>query len=124
MKYNQHEQLFTELIAEFEAPAFTELDDETGAAIEGGANLELYDTDDFKQLLGSFNSGGKPRLIHNDQISSIIVREGQWRLYADANYKGYAQTYGPDQVFIFTTPGKYVLPPGLNNKVSSFQRVD
>lgn len=124
MKDNQHEQLFTKLTAESEASAFTELDNETAAAIQGGANLELYDTNDFKQLIGSFNSGGKRRLIHDNQISSIIVREGKWRLYADPDYKGYGQTFAPDKVWIFPTPGKYVLPRGLNNKVSSFQRVD
>ena len=113
MKDNQHEQLFTELTSESEAPAFTELDNETAAAIGGGANLELYDTNNFKQLLGSFNSGGKARLIANDQISSIIVRGGQWRLYEHADYQGFARTYGP---------GKHVLI-GLNNEVSSFQRV-
>jgi hypothetical protein len=114
MKDNQHEQLFTESTAEFEAPAFTELDNETAAAIGGGANLELYDTNNYQQLLGSFNYGGKPSLIHNDQISSIIVRGGQWRLYQHANYQGFARTYGR---------GRHVLPPGLNNQVSSFIRV-
>lgn len=115
MKDNQHE-----LTAKFEAPAFTELNDEAAAAIQGGANLELYDTNDFKGLLGSFNHGGKPRLIHNDQISSIIVRKGKWRLYEHADYKGFAKTYGRKNILF---PGKYVLPPELNNKVSSFLQV-
>jgi hypothetical protein len=115
MKDNQHEQLFTELTAEFEVPVFTELDDETGAAIQGGANLELYDNSNFTQLLGSFNSGGKRRLIANDQISSIIIKDGQWRFYEHANYKGGAYTLGK---------GSYVLGPNnLNNKISSFQQV-
>jgi hypothetical protein len=91
-----------------------ELGNEDAAAITGGANLELYDTNNFDQRLGSFDYGGKPRLIHNDQISSIIVRAGQWRLYEHADYKGYAKTYGK---------GRHVLNARLNNKVSSFQEV-
>jgi hypothetical protein len=118
MKDNQHEQLFTELTAEFEAPAFTELDNETAAAIGGGAKLELYDNNNFTQLLGSFDFGGKTDLIANDKISSIIVRSGQWRLYENRNYNqgdpGAERTYGP---------GRYVLGRDLNNEVSSFQKV-
>ncbi|MHC5939226.1 beta/gamma crystallin-related protein [Nostoc sp.] len=114
MKDNQHEQLFTELTAEFEAPAFNELDDEFAATIGGGANIEFYDTNDFQQLLGSFDFGGKSELINNDKISSIIVRGGFWRLYEDVDYEGYAQTYGP---------GSYVLNSQLNNEVSSFIQV-
>ncbi|MBR8839362.1 MAG: hypothetical protein DSM106950_36505 [Stigonema ocellatum SAG 48.90 = DSM 106950] len=114
MKDNQHEQLFTELTAEFEATAIQELDNETAAAIGGGYNIQFYDNNNFTELLGSWNDGGKPTLISNDKISSIIVNDGEWRLYADPNYKGAAHTYGP---------GKYVLPSDLNNKVSSFIRV-
>ncbi len=108
MKVNQHEQLFTELTA------IQELDNETAAAIGGGYNIQFYDNNNYTELLGSWNDGGKPTLINNDKISSIIVNDGSWRLYADANYKGAAHTYGP---------GKYVLPSDLNNKVSSFIRV-
>ncbi|MEH2182099.1 hypothetical protein [Nostoc sp.] len=99
---------------QLDAIAVTELDNETAAAIGGGYNIQFYDTNNYKELLGSFNYGGKPRLINNDRTSSIIVKGGKWRLYADADYKGFAKTYGK---------GKYVLPAGLNNKVSSFIKV-
>jgi hypothetical protein len=117
MKVNQHEQLFTELTAEFEAPAFTELDDETGAAIQGGYKLELYDTENFGQRLGSFDYGGKKKLIADNKISSIVVNDGLWRFYEKPNYKGAAYTLGK---------GAYKLGPGsayLNNQISSFQQV-
>ncbi len=113
MKDNQYEQLFTELTAEFEAPAFTELDNEVAAAIGGGAGdckLELYDNNNFTKLIGC-DSG---YLKDIKKTSSIIVNDGYWRLYADANYKGAAHTYGP---------GRSVLGPDLNNKVSSIVRV-
>jgi hypothetical protein len=124
MKDNLQEQL----THEFEVnPTFAELDNETSAAILGGWNIEFYDTNDFKGFLGGFNDGGKPSLINNDKISSIIVREGKWRLYQHANYNtnpgdqaGAEETYGRQS---FLRPGRYVLPPGLNNEVSSFQRV-
>ncbi|MEH2389051.1 MAG: hypothetical protein V7K14_25420 [Nostoc sp.] len=103
-----------EHLNQLDAIAVTELDNETAAAIGGGYNIEFYDTNNYKELLGSFNNSGKPVLINNDKISSIIVRGGKWRLYADAYYQGFAKTYGK---------GKYVLPAGLNNKVSSFIRV-
>ena len=123
MKDNQPEQLFTELTAESEAPAFTELDNETAAAIGGGWNMQVFDNENFTQVLGSFNSGGKKRLIHNDQISSIVISEGQWRFYEHADYKGAAYTLGP---LANGQPAYYKLGPGskyLNNKISSFQRV-
>ena len=123
MKDNQHEQLFTELTAEFEAPAFTELDNETAAAVQGGWNMQVFDNNNYTGLLGSFDHGSKPRLIHNDQISQVVISEGQWRFYEHADYKGAAYTLGP---LANGKPAYYKLGPGsqyLNNQISSFQRV-
>ncbi|MFB2879431.1 beta/gamma crystallin-related protein [Floridanema aerugineum] len=123
MKSNQHEQLLTELITEFETFAFTELDNETSATIQGGWNMQVFDNDDFTGLLGSFNYGGKRQLIHNDQISSIIIRSGQWRFYKDRDFKGAAYTLGS---LANGQPAYYKLGPGtqyLNNQISSFQQV-
>lgn len=123
MKTNQHEQLLTELTAEFETSTFTEVDDETSATIQGGWNLQVFNNEDFTGLLGSFDYGGKKRLTHNDQISSIIIRSGQWRFYKDSNFKGPAYTLGP---LPNGQPAYYKLGPGsqfLNNQISSFQQV-
>ena len=105
-----------EYFNQLDAIAVTELDNETSATIQGGYNLQLFNGDDVKTgLLGSFNSGGKPRLIANDQISSILVNSGQWRFYEHADYKGAAFTVGK---------GRWTLKNhSLNNKISSFQKV-
>jgi hypothetical protein len=93
--------------------ALKEISDEAAAIFNGG-KITLYDGNQT-QVLGTFTFGGKPNLISNDKISSInIDDDSQWRLFADANYKGYGQTFGK---------GKTTLPPTLNNKVSSFIRV-
>ena len=125
MKVNQHEQLFAELTAEFEATAIQELDNETAAAIQGGYNLELYDNEDFTKRVGSFNYGGKKKLIADNKISSIVVKDGLWRFYEKPNYdeSGGAYTLGTLED---GKPAYYKLGPGsayLNNQISSFQRV-
>jgi hypothetical protein len=104
--------------------AVNEIDNETAANIQGGWNMQAFDNDNYTGLLGSFNYGGKKKLIHNDQISSIIIRKGQWRFYKDANYKGAAYTLGP---LANGQPAYYKLGPGskyLNDQISSFQKVD
>jgi hypothetical protein len=65
MKDNQHEQLFTELTAEFEAPAFQELDDEVAATCSGGQVLALYEHRDFNKF-----QDGRVRLL-NGSIGNI-----------------------------------------------------
>jgi hypothetical protein len=93
--------------------ALTEISDGAAATYNGG-QITLYDGIQT-QVLGTFNFGGKQTLISNDQISSINIDDNsQWRLFSDANYQGYGQTFGK---------GKTTLPPALNNKVSSFVRV-
>jgi len=61
---------------------------------EGAANLE-----------GTFN----------DRASSLRVDSGYWIFCSDANFRGECRTFGP---------GEYaVLPPGLNNRISSGRRI-
>jgi len=111
MKDNQHEQLFTELTAESEAPAFEELDNETAAAIGGGAKIEVYRDSNSRVSLGSFNTGSAQlSLAANDKISSIKVNEGAWTLYEHANFRGQSVMYGP---------GSHNLPLWFNDKTSS-----
>ncbi|MFN6527829.1 beta/gamma crystallin-related protein [Nostoc sp. ChiSLP03a] len=112
---------------QLDAIAVTELDNETAAAIQGGAALELYkDTGVLgaSGLLGSFNIGGRATLSSraNDEISSVLIKDGEWEFYEDANYKGRSITF---------TRGRYDLvlyPLGFgsswNDKISSFKRID
>jgi hypothetical protein len=50
----------------------------------------------------------------NDRASSLVVRSGRWELCADANFRGYCQTF---------EPGKYARLEGFNDKVSSAREV-
>jgi hypothetical protein len=119
MKDNQHEQLFTELTAEFEAPAFKELDDEVAATCIGGAALTLYEHGNFNRgkdgrnlkVNGSIRNVGS----FNDLTSSFIITEGRWEFYADENYEKRLFTYGP---------GKYpVIAARNNDRVTSVKRI-
>lgn len=125
MKDNQHEQLFTELTAEFEAPAFQELDDEVAATCSGGQVLALYEH-------GNFNNSqdGRVRLLNgsisnigssfNDITSSIKISRGRWAFYADENYNNLLFTRGP---------GSYPVLPrardgrSANDRITSIRRI-
>jgi hypothetical protein len=111
MKDNQHEQLFTELTAESEAPAFEELDNEKAAAIGGGAKIELYRDSNFGGFLGGYNTASA-RLspAANDKTSSIKVNEGVWALYEYANFRGQSIMYAQ---------GSHKIPSWFNDKTSS-----
>jgi hypothetical protein len=115
MKDNQHEQLFTELTAEFEARAFTELDDEVAAAIQGGSDLEVYRHANQKDWLGGFNFG-KDKLSSNadNQISSIKVNAGRWAFFDKSNYLGASWTV--------SKPGNYNVPEWFNDRTTSLRR--
>jgi hypothetical protein len=94
-------------------PGIKEVSNEAASFCSGG-QITFYDKEQ-KETLGTFSFGGKRSLISDDKISSInITDNSEWRLFADPNYGGYAQTF---------KKGKTTLPPELNNKVSSFIRV-
>jgi len=116
MKDNQHEQLFTELTADSEAPAFEELDNETAAAIGGGAKIEVYRDSNSRVNLGSFNTGSAQlSALANNKISSIKVNAGTWVLYDLPNHQGESSVrYGP---------GSHNLPSLLNDRTSSLKQV-
>jgi hypothetical protein len=117
MKNNQHEQLFTELTAEFEAtPAFHELDDEVAATCSGGRiffggadpDVILFEDSQYRgrALRVNATSGdGDSNLTDqgfNDKTSSIKVIRGTWQIYEHANYTGRTTTL---------RPGDYYTPP-------------
>jgi hypothetical protein len=130
MKDNQHEQLFTELTAEFETSIFKELDDEVAATCSGGEGYTGSDDPDVilyidGRLKGDrldVNASIKDGLSSlgrkfNDKVSSFIIRKGKWAFYADAGYKGlYSKPLGPGTY--------YSLPKGFSNdQLSSLKRV-
>jgi hypothetical protein len=115
MKDNQHEQLFTELTAEFEAPAFTELDNEIAATCSGGYAI-LYENANFGGRRLRIESGvsNLGNYSFNDITSSIQIREGEtWAFYRDTNYRNLLFT-GRD--------GNYSTIPG-NDQISSARRI-
>jgi hypothetical protein len=130
MKDNQNEQLFTELTAESEAPAFTELDDEVAATCSGGvAYTGSHDPDvilyvhggiagDSLKVNASLNDGLNLGKNFNDKVSSFVILKGKWNFYADAGFKG---IYNSKPL----GPGTYSsLPKGFSNdQLSSLKRV-
>ncbi len=125
MKDNQHEQLFTELTAEFEAPAFQELDDEVAATCSGGQVLALYEH-------GNFNNpqDGRVRLLNgsisnlgssfNDITSSIKISRGRWAFYADENYQNLLFTRGPGEYPVLPRAGD---GRSANDRITSIKRI-
>jgi Beta/Gamma crystallin len=135
MKDNQHQQLFTELTAESEAPAFQELDNETAAACSGGLaylrgpnpDVILFQHhglsgrsiganattgDGIRNVGFSDGQGGGSNTAFNDITSSILIRRGEWRFFEHTNCQGGS---------ILRGPGQYNL--GFeNDKISSFRR--
>jgi hypothetical protein len=130
MKNNQHGQLFTELTAESEAPAFEELDNENAATIQGGqippphgvpgGAIAFYDHYGGKGLLGSsYGSNGneKPEQLParmNDKASSVHIHIGTWALWTGPKLNGKV---------LALTPGLHNLPRSFNNQVSSVVRI-
>jgi len=125
MKDNQHEQLFTELTAESEAPAFEELDNDTAAAIGGGqisppqgvpgGAIALYDHPGGKGYLGySYGDTQLPARMNN-KASSVHIHIGTWALWTGGKLNG--------KVLAPLKPGLHNLPRSFNNQVSSVVRI-
>ncbi|MBW4636550.1 MAG: beta/gamma crystallin family protein [Iphinoe sp. HA4291-MV1] len=118
MKDNQHEQLFTELTAEFEAPAFTELDNEVAASCSGGTAY-LYENANFTGKVWIFEKGSADLRGQNfnDKTSSIIITGNErWAFYRDINYGGQRVILGQ---------GRYSFVPDVgipNDSISSLKR--
>lgn len=98
---------------QLDAIAVTELDNETAAAIQGGAALEVFRDINLIDRVGSFNVRS-PQVKANDQISSLRINAGTWRFYEDANYKGASFDIGP---------GAWNLTASWNDRISSLKRI-
>jgi hypothetical protein len=102
-------------------PAFQELDNQTAAAIQGGAAMTLYRHANLTgDILAEFNGGGVRTMSSNanDQASSVRITEGKWKFY-DARY--WLDIPGAaDTVELGVGNWNFV---GLNDRISSFRRV-
>lgn len=138
MKNNQHEQMFTELTAEFEAtPAFHELDDEVAATCSGGTiyfggsnpDVILFEDTNYRGdalRINATNGDGDENLDNefagigtdfNNKTSSIKVVRGTWQIYTGDDYKGTTKTLKPGDYY---TPTKFGLP---NDSLTGIRRV-
>ncbi|MFB2879430.1 beta/gamma crystallin-related protein [Floridanema aerugineum] len=106
MKNNQRQALFTEPTSEFEAPAFTELDDEVAATCSGGRvyfngpdpDVILFEHNNFggaslgvNATTGDGDSNLDNAIIGsgwNNRVSSIKIFRGKWQLFRDSGYQG------------------------------------
>jgi hypothetical protein len=135
MKNNQHEQLFTELTAESEAPAFQELDDEVAATCSGGKisfggsnpDVLLFEDTQYRGRALAINAtsgAGDENLDNaaigsgwNNRTSSIKIIRGTWQIYTGDNYKGTTKTLRPGDYY---TPQAFGLP---NDSLTGIRRV-
>ena len=102
--------------------AVNEIDNETAAAIQGGASLRVFNYGtNPRQQLGEFNYGKVDQVSKSaDKISPLqILANKVWRFYADKNFQGANAAFSRKDM----KNGKIELPASLNNKVSSFQEV-
>jgi Beta/Gamma crystallin len=100
-----------------------DLPNEVAAAIQGGASMELYETPDKKNRLGSFNFGRVPRLSENadNKISSIAISEGEWIFYKDPDFKG-ASLRLPKADYWTLKGAKFNDGTSADNAISSFEK--
>ena len=79
----------------------------------GPARIRLFENTNFggRSVWLDRDNANFDRLGFNDRAESVIVEGGTWRLCSDANGNGKCREF---------RPGQYpVLPPDLNNRVSS-----
>lgn len=88
-----------------------------GGSGGGRGDVELFTGVNFsgdrypiRRDMTTFEEGG-----FNDRIGSVIVREGQWQMCVDANFRGSCTVFGP---------GRYAALGGLTNQLSSIRRID
>ena len=88
-------------------------------ALQASAQVTLYE---FEGLRGQVFTADRPisdlsRYGFNDRASSLVVQRGQWEVCEHMNFKGYCT---------IVRPGQYpsLAAMGMNNKISSFRRVD
>lgn len=98
---------------------FQELTCEQAAAIQGGAIVTLYNDINFGgDALGSDTEiSDMSFTAYNDLASSIVITEGTWAFYENANYQGISASLGPGSYSWVENVG---IP---NDTISSFRRI-
>jgi len=85
--------------------------------MSGRASVTLFSEPNLAGRAFPVSSEGASNLdgMFNDRASSLRVDRGYWIFCSDANFRGECRTFGP---------GEYaVLPPGLDNRISSGRRI-
>ena len=98
--------------------AVNELDNQTAAAIQGGAAMTLYRHANLTgDILAAFDGGGVRTMSSNanNQASSVRITEGKWRFY-DLPY------WNPLGRSVELGVGVWNFV-GLNDKISSLRRI-
>jgi hypothetical protein len=93
---------------------FQELTCEQAATIQGGAELHVFEDENFSGPNSIYNEDVGLVGIFNDRISSVKVYSGEWTLWSDADFSGSGLILGP---------GEYNLTGGVyHDTISSVQR--
>ncbi len=85
--------------------------------MRGGASATLFSGTNLTGRAFPVGGEGASNLdgMFNDRASSLRVDRGYWIFCSDANFRGACRTFGP---------GEYaVLPPELDNRISSGRRI-
>jgi hypothetical protein len=98
--------------------AVNELDNQTAAAIQGGAAMTLYRHANLTgDILAAFDGGGVRTMSSNadNQASSVRITEGKWKFYDLPYWVPLGQS-----VELGVGVWNFV---GLNDKISSLRRI-
>ena len=78
------------------------------------ARITIFENDGFngQSVPASGNLADLANFGFNDKASSVRIRDGQWQLCADANYRGNCVTLGPGEY-------RSLRSVGMNDRVSS-----
>jgi len=106
-----------------------EINDTIAANCNGGFDIELFFDSGFPSTSGndglgadnSQNNLADTSLVTNvnNQVSSVRVNEGTWRLYGNAFFGGTSVEVGPGEY-----NQSFLTNNGLNDNISSILRID
>lgn len=105
---------------QLDAIAVQELENETAAAIQGGAAVTLYEHESYNQKkdgrVKPISSSTRNVGSINDKTTSIKVSSGIWEFYKDENYNGLLFTLKAGESYS-------KLPKDWNDRISSVKKV-
>ncbi|MEI2582668.1 beta/gamma crystallin-related protein [Scytonema sp. PRP1] len=98
---------------------FEDFSPDEASAIRGGADLELYNGDNFRGLLvGTNTSIRNVGDTANDLTTSAKVKRGTWRLWTGQNFTGTSRLVG-----VGNYPNLYFDVGLPNDSITSVERV-